>query len=378
MTRTSPLRLLLVVPSLRRAGAETQALDLANGLDPQAFRKTLFTFEADLAQIEKLDRAQVEFVNHPRRFKFDPSIVTALARVIDSAEIDVVHCTMQFSLLVAWLALRRTRRRPRLVAAIHTTKNRSRKEEIQDRRVYRRLLRRCDRIIYVSRNQADYWGARFPELRPHAVVVHNGVDTRLFHAPDFTDAGQQLRRELGIAKSAPALACIAGLRPEKGHRILLEALKRAPRDTHLLLAGDGPERPLLESVARASGLESNIHFLGNVRDVRPVLAAVDTTILASTAVETFSMAMLESMAMGRPVIGSRLGGMDEAVKHGETGLLVPSGDPDALAAAIRTVVHDPAARTAMGVHSRRLVVREFTREKMLESTRRVLQATLAG
>jgi glycosyltransferase involved in cell wall biosynthesis len=126
------------------------------------------------------------------------------------------------------------------------------------------------------------------------------------------------------------------------------------------------------------GVARRVAFLGSVADVRPVLAAADASVLASTSVETFSMAMLESMAMERPVIGSDIGGMSEAVVPGETGLLVRPGDVDGLREAVAALVADREARQRVGRAARAAVLERFGAETMVRRTRALLEAVVAG
>jgi glycosyltransferase involved in cell wall biosynthesis len=116
-----------------------------------------------------------------------------------------------------------------------------------------------------------------------------------------------------------------------------------------------------------------VRLLGKVGDVRPVIVASDATVLASTAVETFSIAMLESMALGVPLIASRIGGLPEAIIERETGLLVPIGDVDALASGMRSMVESVAEVRRMGQASEQLIRTAFTLDKMIEGNERVLQ-----
>ncbi|HHJ35543.1 MAG TPA: hypothetical protein ENJ87_07240, partial [Gammaproteobacteria bacterium] len=108
---TAKIKSLFLVPSLRRAGAETQALDLVNGLDNSLFEKHLFTFHRVLEQLDRLDRDHIQFYNYPRRYKFDLAPIRQMAQLIDREKIDVIHCTLQFSLLLAWLARLLSRRK---------------------------------------------------------------------------------------------------------------------------------------------------------------------------------------------------------------------------------------------------------------------------
>lgn len=368
-----------VVPSLVRAGAETQVLSLVNGFDQGHFETHLFVFEHQLDQLDCVDRERLQFCHFPRQHKFDIAPAIRLARLIDEQHIDIVHCSLQIALFMSWLAIKLAKRKPRLVFTLHTTVNRNLREELFDRLLYQWLMRSCDLIICVCKAQEAYWHEKYPFLSRRTMVVYNGVDTRWFNPETVRALGAQLRARHGIPEMAFLACCIAAFRPEKGHRYLLNAFKQVsnahPR-TYLVLAGDGPLREEMGSLAQQMGLTKKVLFLGAVADVRSVLMASDVSVIASTAVETFSMAMLESLAMGVPMVATDIGGTREAILDRTTGLLVEPGDVTQLAEALSWMRINNEHRLAMGVAARELVVQKFTRERMLSGTFTALSSVL--
>jgi glycosyltransferase involved in cell wall biosynthesis len=153
---------------------------------------------------------------------------------------------------------------------------------------------------------------------------------------------EELRRRHRFA--GPTLVVAGRLVPQKALGVALEAL-RGCEGVELVLAGDGPERERLETLARAAGLEERTRFLGAQprRTVLELLAAADAVLLSS-AWENFAHAVVEGLAAGTPVIGTDVGGVAEVVEDGVNGLLVPPGDPAALAAAIRRFFADEELR----------------------------------
>ncbi len=367
---------LIVVPSLKRAGAETQAVELANGLSLRGHTVHLCSFEQQLDQRGRVVEA-VRFHHVQRKSKYDLSLITALAGIIDRERIDIVQGVLQFAVLVAWLAARRSTLGPPVVAGVHTTINRNLKQELQDRLLYRRILKRLPAVLFVCDHQRDHWISKYPELRPLAHVVHNGVDVNELRRADFMASARELRAALGIPDAAFVFACIAGFRPEKGHRLLIEAFSRLPASTYLILAGDGEKRPALEAAVRARDLNDRVRFLGNIADVRPLIVASNATVLASTAVETFSMAMLESMALEVPMIASRIGGLPEAIIQGKTGLLFPIGDIEGLASGMTQLVARPAETRMMGEAAGKLIRGSFTLARMIDGNERVLKEVVS-
>jgi glycosyltransferase involved in cell wall biosynthesis len=370
-----PMTCLVVVPSLIRAGAETQAIDLANGLAASGHTIHLCSFEPQLDQRGRISDA-VQFHHVRRDWKYDLSLIDRLAQVIDQKRIDVVQGVLQFATLIAWLAAKRSHTKPPVVAAVHTTINRGMKEELQDRLLYSRMLKRLPAVVFVCEHQRRHWIGKYPDLRPTSTVVHNGVDPNRFLRDNFTESATKLRARLGIPEQAFVFAAIAAFRPEKGHRILIDAFAHTSGDSFLVFAGDGDLRQKMESYATEAGLKDRTRFLGNIPDTRPLVAASNATVLASTAVETFSMAMLESMAMRVPMIAPRIGGLPEAIDDRETGLLFPIGDSLALTRCMKFVLHKPSEAERMGRSAERKVTECFSLVQMVHETERVLRRAL--
>jgi len=368
----SKIKCLFIVPSLMRGGAETQAIDLINGIDSNQFEKHLLVFEKAIDQRDRVDQKLVKFHHCVRKSKFDLTFIKEIAQVIDDNEIDVVHCTLQISLLFAWLAKKMSRTSPRLIVAIHTTINVSQKNEWLDMFIYRRLIKSCEKIIFVCQTQADVWAKKYPEIKSKSVVVYNGVNTTYFNREDFVQQGLELRKSLNISIKDQVITCIAGFRVEKGHKYLFDAFLKLPSHVHLILAGDGLLKKDMEDYVSSIRLSDRVHFLGNVSDVRPVLAASNVSVLTSTAVETFSIAMLESMSMQVPFVSTDIGGLKEAVEEGETGYIVPVGDIDAISNALSTCLNNEENLIQMGVKSRERVEKLFSEELMVNNTQIIL------
>jgi len=371
------MKVLFIVPSLRRAGAETQVVDLLNALRDPEIQCQLLCFQPDLSQRDRIPEA-VRFHHVPRRSKYDLSYISAIARIIDKEEIDVVHCTLEFSVLIGWLSIRLARRTPRLIGAIHTTLIRGFKEQLHDRLIYQWIFRQCDRIVFVCQKQADFWLERYPFLRKNSTVIHNGIDLERFSGNFRDEKASDFPGRFALSADVYIISCIAGFRPEKRHDLLLAAYCRLDTNAHLYLAGDGALRSSVESLVDRMGLQDRVHFLGNIEDVRPLLLATHITVLASTAVETFSIAMLESMAMGVPMVAPDIGGLSEAIVHDQTGWIYPAGDVDRLTGLLAQGARDRAKLKAMGVLARQTVEKYYSRDVMAESTASLLRSVAGG
>jgi len=191
------------------------------------------------------------------------------------------------------------------------------------------------------------------------VTIHSGIDPDAFVPPA---ASASLRDRLGLSPSTLVLVIVGRLVPLKGHRYLLEALpalRAVVPDATLLVVGDGAERELLAALATSLGLAGAVRFLGAGRDlVDHALEAADIVVAPSLS-EGFGLAVLEAMAMSRPCVASRTGGLPEIVEHEGSGLLVPPGDAGALAAALLRLARDPSLRRRMGRRGRAIVEERF-------------------
>ncbi|MEL7450231.1 MAG: glycosyltransferase [Pseudomonadota bacterium] len=371
------LRVLFIVPSLRRAGAENQVVQLVNGLANDAFEKHLLVFGDEMDLREQLDDYNVRFWHVPRQSRFDRGLARRIATIVDEQNIDVLHCTLQISALLGWQARRFATRNPVLLSAIHTTVNRGLKEELYDRLLYRWVLRSSDSVLFVCKAQQAYWIDRYPFVEKTARVIYNGISPQEFAPADYAEEGAGLRASLDVPADATVVSCIAGFRIEKNHRGLVDAFADLPQSAYLVLAGRGEQEQGIRHYVAEKGIGQRVRFVGELSDVRPLLAASNVSVLASFAVETFSMAMLESMSMAVPVVVTDIGGLAEAVENGRTGYVVPVRDTAALAGALKAGVDDPEALRAMGDAARKRVEADFSRDAMIDQTA-ALMHTLAS
>jgi glycosyltransferase involved in cell wall biosynthesis len=232
-----------------------------------------------------------------------------------------------------------------------------------DRSAYwqlRALSRGVDRYLAVSREIAVELIDRLGWPAEKIEVVYNAVDVDRF----AVDAPPGLRVELGASGARPLILTAARLDAQKGHRTLFEAIRHLP-DAVFALAGEGPERTMLEELAARLGIADRVRFLGRREDVPQLLAACDVFTLPSLS-EGSSLALLEAMAAGRPIVSSAIGGTDELIDDGRSGLLVAPGDAEALAAALRRLIEDPGMRETLAGHARERVERDLTRQAMAE------------
>jgi glycosyltransferase involved in cell wall biosynthesis len=231
--------------------------------------------------------------------------------------------------------------------------------------VERALARRTDCLLAVSgavRQDLLALGIGRPE---HFRVVPLGLDLDRFLASDAWRG--ELRAELGLPLEAPLVGIVARLVPIKMHEVFLRAAARVSREvpgSQFIVVGSGQRRAELEALAVEHGLSGRVHFLGWRCDLERVYADLDVTVLTSRN-EGSPVALIEAMAAGRPVVATRVGGVGDVVEDGVTGHLVPSGDAEAVAAAIVDLLSDPKRRQTMGEAGREQVVPRFAMKRLL-------------
>lgn len=221
-------------------------------------------------------------------------------------------------------------------------------------------LRQADRIVAVSqdcRRRAVEAGA--PAER--VVVLHNGVDTRRFSPRELDPSG--VRRALGVAPQARLILFVGTLAYRKGVDLLIRAmpeiLKWEPMATALIV-GDGPERDVYVGLRDSLGLERVVIFCGWIpnTDLVEYENTADVLVVPSRR-ESFGIAAIEAMACGKPVVGTRVGGLGEVIDHEETGLLVEPDDPEGLAVAILRILKDDILAERLGTQARCKVEAEY-------------------
>ncbi len=204
-------------------------------------------------------------------------------------------------------------------------------------------------------------------LPPERVVtLPGGVDTDRFH-PRVD--GRAVRETLGLSEGVILLGMVSGLRVMKGHAVVLEAVTGLARDgirPHVLLAGQGRHQATIREAILKAGFENQFTFMGFVPDLPRTMAAMDVGLYMPLESDGMGRVVFEYLAMARPLIASRVGIVPEALTNGHDALLVPAGDPEALAVAIRRLLEDRQLRQDLGAAGRRLVEERYSGSRLAE------------
>lgn len=300
-----------------------------------------------------------------------PTFPLALAKL--DRDITVLHEPNPLALVSDWAA----RQSGPLVVWFHSEVLRPRwKYRLMYRPFLTRVLDRASRIIVSSPLLAEH-AAELASRRERCVVVPFGIDLdRFAPSPAIAERAAEIRART----TRPIVLFVGRLVPYKGVDVLLQAVRDV--DVTLLVAGDGPLRRPLTSMAADLGIADRVTQLGAVpeQELVALYHACDIFVLPSvTRAEAFGMVQIEAMACRKPVISTSLpSGVPWVNRHGETGLVVPPGDASALARALTTLANDDGLRQRMGLAGRRRVEQEFTAARMTERTIAIYRDVLAG
>jgi glycosyltransferase involved in cell wall biosynthesis len=216
-------------------------------------------------------------------------------------------------------------------------------------------FRRNDHVFAVSehvRASIAYPGLLSRMRMPPVETLYHGIDAEFIAAQAMPDG---VRDELGIEPDAPVVGSVANFTPQKAHRILLQAVallgRRIP-DVRVVLVGGGPLEERVRSYARELGLGSVVVFTGARADAPRIAACFDVFVLSSVQ-EGLSIALLEAMALGKPAVVTRVGGLPEVLSGG-AGLVVPPRNPRKMAEALTSLLEDPSLRRRMSDVARRV------------------------
>ena len=354
-----PLRVMFLITSMPVGGAETLLVNLIRRLDRTRFLPELCCLK-QLGPLGEVLAEEVPAFDHLLAHKYDLRIWGRLAGLFRRRRIDAVVTVgagdkMFWGRLAAWRA-----DVPVVLSALHST---GWPDGVG--RLNRRLTPITDGFIGVASEHGRYLVEieRFPAAKVH--VIPNGVDVQRFQP---SDAGQAIRRELGIAPGTPLAGIVAALRPEKNHELLLRAMvevRTQVKNAELLIVGDGSERPAIESLVTQLGLQKAVHLVGTRSDIPALLAALDVFVLTSR-MEANPVSILEAMATGKPVVAPRVGSIAESVVDGVTGFLTRPHDVEPVAERLVQLLGDRALAAETGAAGRQCVVEHWSLERMVE------------
>jgi glycosyltransferase involved in cell wall biosynthesis len=362
-----PLRVMFVITSMPVGGAETLLASLVRSFDRNRIEPQICCLKEPGPLGEILGK-ELPVHSHVIHHKYDVLVIGRLAKLFRRKQIDAV-VTVGAGDKMFWGRLAaRWANVPVILSALHST---GWPDGVG--RLNRWLTPLTDGFIGVARTHGEFLveQERFP--RDKVFVIRNGIDTRRFRFDP--SARERWRKELGIELDAPVVGIVAALRPEKNHRVFLEAAgitaQKLP-NTRFLIGGDGPGRQALSDNAVELGIADRVHFLGNVADTPGLLSAIDLFALTSDN-EASPVSIVEAMACQRPVVATRVGSVPDLISDGETGFTVPIRDPQAQADRWIELLTDRELSQRFGNAGRDFVVNHASIDEMVNGYTRLIE-----
>jgi glycosyltransferase involved in cell wall biosynthesis len=352
-------RIVHVIPSLDRSGAEKQLVLLAGGLPPGEFEVHVVALTRGGPLEEDLRRLQIPLTVLGKRWKLDPLAYGQLERHIRRLRPDLVHTWLFAGNAYGRAAALRTGVK-HLVAAERSVDPWKAWHQFQ---IDRWLAPRTRAFVVNSTGVRDFCVAHGMPAEKF-VVIPNGVSP----AARSETTRQELLAELNLPPGSRLIGAIGRLWPQKRMQDVIFALdlvRVLRKDMHLLVIGDGPQRAQLERFARLVTCQEHVHFLGLRHDVPRLLPHFDLLWHAS-GYEGLPNAIMEAMAAGVPVVATDIPGNRDLVVSGETGYLVPLGDRAALGRLANKLLEDEALRTRLGSAARDRIA-QFSVPRMVEA-----------
>ena len=341
-------------------GAERHTFDLMSAFAGRGCAPTVFSMKAG-----PLPPPAGVSLLQPERPRSLPQRIGDLGRILRDHRPDLVVAVNERPVLASLAGRLASRVRVPIVAILHSTVLRNRHERMMQL-AYTPMINRIEGVVFISRNQRAYWTER--GIRPRGeATIRNGVDLRRFSPALRAEHRDAVRARFGLGPEDFVVGLCAVMRPEKNHLQLVDAvadLRRRGLPVKALLVGDGPMRAAIEERARALGASDAVVLTGMQDDVRPLVSAFDVGCLCSVSIETLSLAALEVMAMGIPMVMSDIGGASEIV-DGVNGRLFPVGSDAGLRDALTSLI-DPKVRAEAGAEARHTVEQQFDRDLMFD------------
>jgi glycosyltransferase involved in cell wall biosynthesis len=365
-----------LIHGLQPGGAEqllVEFADQASGLDIDTSVVSLMGL-GEARYATQLERAGARVLTLGLRSRWDPRGFDRAVSTLGRLRPSVVHTHLKHADTIGAYASRRLR--VPMVSTLHRIETGgTRLERFKQQVGGRARLAVAARTITVSEAQRRWYIDAFHAEPGKVVTVHNGIRPPKELAPG---EAKRVREEIGVRQDELLVTMLGVMRPGKGHAQLLAAARLIPEAVivRLALVGDGELASAIADEVRGDPrLQGRVVLTGWRTDVDRLLAASDM-IAHPTLADALPTAVIHGLAAGLPVIASDVGGVPELV-DAECGILVPPGDPVALAAAITGLVEDAPRRATMGRAARRRFDQEFTAGRWVEGLRRVYEDVLA-
>jgi glycosyltransferase involved in cell wall biosynthesis len=370
-----PYKVIFVVTSLIIGGAERQLVQILKHLSRKYFEPVVVCLKDPGVLAEELAPLNITIYSRLLNHKADFRVLPRLMAIIKKEKPHILWARGIGDKMFWGRLAGKLTRIPIILSSIHFMGSMGQRKSIIG--PFNKILTPLtDRFVAVSENQRRYLIEEEGIPAHKTVVIHNGIDLGGFRAKR---GPWSVKEDLGIPDRVAVIGQVARLRPEKGHRLLLQAahkLQEKDREVVILLIGDGPERKILEEICTTLHLGSMVRFLGDQREPADLINILDMGTLSSP-METFPNVLLEYMALAKPVIAPNAGGVPEIITDGIHGLLFSPGQADSLAEKILFLLANPEVSRAMGEEGAKRVANSFSLEMSLKKIEQLFFELLA-
>ena len=357
------MHILQLLPTLEVGGVERGVLDLAKGLIARGHRVSVVSSGGTLVEpLTKLGAMHYQLPVQEKSLTTMAHCIPAVAQLIRSTGVDIVHARSRVPAWIGWAAARRSQR-----PFVTTAHGFYRPHPASRVMMWGRV------VIAPSEALARHLTEQFRVPKERLRLIPRGVDLDEFRQQPLPQTHEGPWR-IGV---------FGRLSPIKGQDVAVRACARLIQKgvpIKLVLAGDAPGSPArqaLDALIASVKLQEAVEWLGVRQDIARLIGSVDIVLVPSTYPESFGRGVIEAQAVGRPVIASRLGALAELIDDGQTGLLVPPRDPTALAEAIERFIRDPALRARCAQQARAQVEAKWSLSQMVEQTLAVYDECLS-
>ena len=373
------MRVAHIIKVTRISGAERHLLVLLTGLRERGVdARLIILVERDKPMDDMMAEAREREIPVCRiviRRDYDLPLLWKLRGALQEIQPDIVHTHLVHADMFGYFAAKLSGVQ-RIVSSRHNDDQF--RYRPRWRRINRRMWRSFDAGIAISEAIKRFTIEVEAAPADKISVVHYGIDFAWLSDDDIEAARQHLRAALGVDADALLLGIVCRLVEQKGIPYALEALRRLRAEypqAHLVIAGDGEKAAELRRLAAALGVADRVHWLGWRSDAADLMAAFDVLLVPSLW-EGFGLVLLEAMSRRVPVIASRVSAIPEVIVNGESGILIPPRDVDALTQAIARLLTDRALRKYMGLLGAARLEEHFSVERMITSTLAVYERLL--
>jgi sugar transferase (PEP-CTERM/EpsH1 system associated) len=364
-------KVLHVVLSMETGGLENGIVNLINNADNDRFIVDVLCLREKGALAERISNPNSQVIYDGKQ---DPSLLTAIKKIYKACkdgQYHIVHSHGFTTMLASYLATKLTG----TVVMMNGEHGTLYYSSFKQRLLQKWLFRSMDINLTVSSELKNKIQQEFSLSLDNFKPIINGVDSHVFN-PKLSSS---IRSELNILNEDIIIGSVGRLVSVKNYPSLIKAFSELYKNnahTHLVLAGDGPERSALEQLTNKLNLKDRIHFLGSRNDIPNVMNGFDLFVLPSFS-EGLSNTLLEAMSCGVPVIASQVGGNPEIVKANVSGVLYPSNDVEALSSILCKLCNSPSEIKKLSKLAREHIVNHYSLKSMVDNYEAVYERQLS-